>query len=86
MQCLSQTHLLTSLLELQAVKGVSLDVPGVEVWLFPNMVPLVDVNHQIILPRLVQLAPMKNQRATWKDLASSLLPGSACSCPREGRW
>merc|ERR1719341_3241733 len=30
MQCLSQTHLLTSLLELQAVKGVSLDVPGVE--------------------------------------------------------
>ena len=31
MQCLSQTHLLTSLLELQAVKGVSLDVPGVEV-------------------------------------------------------
>jgi len=30
MQCLSQTHLLTSLLELQAAKGVSLDVPGVE--------------------------------------------------------
>merc|ERR1712192_19181 len=30
MQCLSQTTLLTSLLELQAVKGVSLDVPGVE--------------------------------------------------------
>ena len=28
------THLLTSLLELQAVKGVSLDVPGVEVWIF----------------------------------------------------
>ena len=31
MQCLSQTTLLTSLLELQAVKGVSLDVPGIEV-------------------------------------------------------
>jgi len=30
MQCLNQTTLLTSLLELQAVKGVSLDVPGVE--------------------------------------------------------
>merc|ERR1712115_28708 len=28
MQCLNQTHLLTSLLELQAVKGVSLDVPA----------------------------------------------------------
>jgi len=30
MQCLNQTHLLTSLLDLQAAKGVSLEVPGTE--------------------------------------------------------